>query len=75
MTNLDKMGIKQSHLMCTFIIRCLFPIWYKCSENGLDTAVILALIRIAYLQVTISTLELTKLDKMDINSYIWIVIA
>ena len=62
------MGIKQSHLMCTFIIWCLFPIWYKCSENGLGTVAILALVRIGY-TCTISTLKQEILDQTRQNGY------
>ena len=39
------MGIKQFHLVCTFIIWCLFLLWSECSENRLGTVVILSLIR------------------------------
>ena len=44
MTKVDKMGIKQFHLVCTFIIWSLFSIWNECSKNNLGTVVIFPLI-------------------------------
>ena len=39
-----QMGIKQFHLLCTFIIWCLFSFWSECSKKSLGTVVILPLI-------------------------------
>ena len=40
MIKLDKMAIKQFHLVGTFIIWCLFSFWIKCSGNSLGAVVI-----------------------------------
>ena len=57
MTKLDKMGIKQFHLVCTFIIRCLFSFLIKCSETILGAVVILPLVMIGQLELTFSGLK------------------
>ena len=57
MSKLYKMGIKQSHLMCTSIIWCLFSFWIRCSEISTGTVVILPLIHIGYLWLRFSGLK------------------
>ena len=54
MTKLDKMGIKQFHLVCTFIICCLFSFLIKCSKTSLGVVVILPLVMIEQLQLALS---------------------
>ena len=41
MTKLDKLGVKQFHLVCTFIIWCLFWFLIKCCGTSLDVVLIL----------------------------------
>ena len=43
---LDRMGIKQFHLVCTLIIWCFFSSWSECFKKSLGTVVILPLVRI-----------------------------
>ena len=71
LTKLNKMGIEQFHLVCTFIIWCLFFSLIKCSETSLGAVVILPLIVISQLQLTFSDLKqyMTKLDKMGIKHF------
>ena len=52
------MGIKQFHLVCTFLIWRLFSIWSKCSENSLGTVVILPLI--VSMTLTLHALEMVQ---------------
>ena len=63
------MGIKQFHLVCTFIIWCLFSFWSECSENSLGTVVIFPLIHIGYLYLTFSGLKQLILDQTRQNGY------
>ena len=69
MTKLDKTGIKQSHLVCTFIIWCLFSSLIKCSETSLGAVVILPLIVISQLQLTFSELKQVIHDQTRQNGY------
>ena len=46
---LNSIGIKQFHLVCTFIIWCLFLFLSECSENSLGAVVILPLLHIGFL--------------------------
>ena len=62
-------GIKQFHLMCTFIIWCLFSSLTKCSEKSLGTVVILPLIHIGDLWLTFSSLKQLILDQTRQNRY------
>ena len=63
------MGIKQFHLVCTFIIWCLFSSWTKCSEKSLGMVVILPLIHIGDLWLTFSSLKELILDQTRQNRY------
>ena len=69
MTKLDKMGIKQLHLVCTFIIWCLFSSLIKCSETSLGVVVILSLVMIGQLQLTFSELKQVIHDQTRQNGY------
>ena len=69
MTKLDKMGIKQFLLVCTFIIWCLFSSWSECSEKSPVTVVILPLISIGSLSLTISLLKQLIFDHPRQNGY------
>ena len=60
---------KQFHLVCTFIIWCLFSSWSKCSEKSLGTVVILPLIHIGDLWLTFSSLKQLILDQTRQNGY------
>ena len=51
------MGIKQFHLVCTFIFWCLFSFLIKYSETSLGGVVILPLVMIGQLQLTFSGLK------------------
>ena len=66
--SLEIIGIKQFHLVCTFIIWCLFLLWSECSENSLGTVVILPLVSIGYLQL-FSDLKQLMLDQTKQNGY------
>ena len=69
MTKLDKMGIKQLHLVCTFIIWCLFSFLIKCSETSLGAVVILPLVMIGQLELTFSGLKQAIHDQTRQNGY------
>ena len=69
MTKLDKIGIKQFHLVCTFIFWCLFLLWSECSEKSLGTVVILPLTHIGDLWLTFSSLKQLILDQTWQNRY------
>ena len=69
MTKLDKMGIKQFHLACTFIICCLFSFLIKCSETSLGAIVILPPIMIEQLELTFSGLKQVIHDQTRQNGY------
>ena len=69
MTKLDKMGIKQFHLVCTFIIRCLFSFLIKYSETSLGAVVILPLVMIGQLELTFSGLKEVIHDRTRQNGY------
>ena len=57
------------HLVCTFIIWCLFSSWTKCSEMSLGTVMILPLIHIGDLWLTFSPLKQVILDQSRQNRY------
>ena len=63
------MGIKQFHLVCTFIIWCLFSSWSECSEKSLGTVVILPLIHTSSLSLTFSLLKQLILDQTKQDWY------
>ena len=69
MTKLDKMGIKQFHLVCTFIICCLFSFLIKCSETSLGAVVILPLVLIEQLELTFFDLKQVLHDQTRQNGY------
>ena len=69
MTKLDKMGIKQFHLVCTFIICCLFSFLIKCSQTSLGAVVILSLVVIGQLQLTFSGMKQVIHDQIRQNGY------
>ena len=69
MTKLDKMGIKQFHLVCTFIICCLFSFLIKCSQTSLGAVVILPLVVIGQLQLTFSGMKQVIHDQIRQNGY------
>ena len=62
-------SIKQFHLVCTFIIQCLFSSLIKCSETSLGAVVILPLIVISQLQLTFSDLKQVIHDQTRQNGY------
>ena len=71
MTKLDKMGIKEFHLVCTFIICCLFSFLIQSSETSLGAVVILPLVVIGQLpiELTFSGLKQVIHDQTRQNGY------
>ena len=69
MTKLDKMAIKQFHLVCTFVMFCLFSFLIKCSETSFGAVVILPVIMISQLQLTFSGLKQVIHDQTRQNGY------
>ena len=69
LTKPDKKGIKQFHLVNTFIIWCLFLLWSECAENSLCIYVILSLTCIGYLYLTFSDLKQLIFDQTGQNGY------
>ena len=67
MTKLDKMGIKQFHLACTFIICCLFSFLIQSSETSLGAVVILPLVMIG--ELAFSGLKQVIHDQTKQNRY------
>ena len=69
MTKLDKIGIKQFHLVYTFIICCLFSFLIQSSETSLGVVVILPLVLIGQLELTFSGLKQVIHDQTRQNGY------
>ena len=63
------MGIKQFHLVCTFIISCLFSFLIKCFEKSLVAVVILSLVWNDDLFLTFSRLKQVILVQTRQNGY------
>jgi len=57
LTKVDKMGIKQFHLMCTFTLWCWFHLWSRPSEISVGRVEYSQLICSGHLQVTFSPLK------------------
>ena len=63
------MGIKQFHLVCTFIIRCFFSFCSKCFEKSQGMVVILPLVHMGFLQLMFSSLKQIILDQSRQNGF------